>query len=199
MFCQECGKPVPDDIRFCPYCGYNMGRAAPDTHLPPDIPAVQTTGQQPYLSPAYAGFWERFAAWIIDIIIVYVILFCIGVAIGVLIAGGLITMGNYSLYEYDRIAESLNNPMVLLGIVIFILYFAYLESSKNQATFGKKALKIKVIDTGGSRLTFGRAVARTICKIFSAIILGLGLIIIGFTEKKQGLHDMIMSTYVLKV
>ena len=78
------------------------------------------------------------------------------------------------------------------------LYYALLESSAWQATLGKKALGLEVTDMQGARISFGRATGRFFAKIISSIILCIGFIMIGFTEKKQGLHDMIAGTLVIR-
>ena len=77
------------------------------------------------------------------------------------------------------------------------LYFALMESSNKQATVGKMALSIKVTDINGNRLTFGRATGRYFGKILSGMILYIGFIMAGFTEKKQALHDMIAGCLVV--
>ena len=84
------------------------------------------------------------------------------------------------------------------GIVAAWLYYALFESSKLQATPGKLALKLKVTDMKGKRIGFGQATGRFFAKIISAIILLFGFFMIGWTEKKQGLHDIIASTLVMK-
>ncbi len=78
------------------------------------------------------------------------------------------------------------------------LYYALFESSSKQATLGKMALGIVVTDIDGNRISFGRANARFWSKIISGMILGIGFLMAAFTEKKQGLHDMIAGTLVIK-
>jgi len=77
------------------------------------------------------------------------------------------------------------------------LYFALMESSSKQATLGKMALSIIVTDMNGNRLTFGRATGRYFGKIISGMILMIGYIMAGFTEKKQALHDIIAGCLVV--
>jgi uncharacterized RDD family membrane protein YckC len=78
------------------------------------------------------------------------------------------------------------------------LYFAIMESSSIQATVGKLAVGVVVTDLNGERISFLRATGRYFAKILSAMILMIGYIMVGFTERKQGLHDMIASTLVYK-
>jgi uncharacterized RDD family membrane protein YckC len=78
------------------------------------------------------------------------------------------------------------------------LYYALLESSTWQGTLGKRALGLEVTDLEGRRISFGRATGRFFAKIISALILWIGFIMAGFTEKKQALHDMIAGTLVIR-
>ncbi|NGQ95127.1 RDD family protein [Brevibacillus sp. SYP-B805] len=119
----------------------------------------------------YAGFWIRFLAYVIDGILLYVVTFLL-----VLV----------------------HEKLVFLSYLISILYFPLLESSSMQGTLGKKALGLIVVDEEGNRITVGRAFGRFFAKILSGIILYIGYIMVAFTEKKQGLHDKIVSTYVVK-
>ena len=80
----------------------------------------------------------------------------------------------------------------------YYLYYAFMESSANQATVGKIALGLKVTDTDGGRISFGRALGRTFAKILSVLTLFIGFIMAGFTDRKQALHDKIAHTLVVK-
>ena len=74
-----------------------------------------------------------------------------------------------------------------------------MESSERGATVGKMAMGLRVVTSDGQRLSFMNATGRYFAKIISAIILGIGFLMIAFTDKKRGLHDMIASTLVIKV
>lgn len=93
---------------------------------------------------------------------------------------------------------ALAGATALLTSVIAILYWTLMESSKYQATVGKMALGLKVTDLDGNSLDFVKSLVRNVCKIISGMILAIGYIMAGFTEKKQGLHDMIAGTLVVK-
>ena len=84
----------------------------------------------------------------------------------------------------------------LTKLIIVYFYFTLLETSMWQGTIGKKLLKIKVTDMNGKRINFKRATIRFLSKILSAQLL-IGYIMILFTDKKQGLHDLIAKTLVL--
>lgn len=82
-------------------------------------------------------------------------------------------------------------------VPVALFYFTWFESSIYQATPGKMAVGMVFVDLEGKRISFGKAIARTLSKIISAIILGIGFYIIGFTAKRQGLHDMMAGTIVV--
>tara|TARA_B000000460_G_scaffold19923_1_gene13152 strand:- start:157 stop:678 length:522 start_codon:yes stop_codon:yes gene_type:complete len=146
--------------------------------------------------PSYAveamlkGFWIRFVAAILDSVILSVITFVISIILGA-IAGIL-------LGEGAAIAT------ILLTLFAFflalILYKPLMEASEYQGTFGKIILGMKVVNQSGNRLSMSDSFLRTIVYLgMSAIpIVGLlGVIMIGFTEQKQGLHDMLAKTFVV--
>jgi uncharacterized RDD family membrane protein YckC len=162
MNCPKCGTLNDDQASFCRQCGANLKGG--DQQVKSAATAI------PVVS-AYAGFWKRLAAYIIDDLIISAATFAL-----IFVSMGL-------LY-----------PIV---IVAGWLYFALMESSEKQATLGKMALGIIVTDMEGKRISFGKATGRYFGKILSWLILGIGHIMIAFTEKKQGLHDMMANTLVV--
>ena len=189
MYCQKCGAQNDDQAAFCDKCGTALQKASPAT----------TAGVA--ASPAavqYAGFWRRFAASLIDGLIVG--------AVPTIIYYGLMGAGVLSMPEIvdeedigPYISWMIRYSLISNGIMIVLqtLYFAIMESSSKQATLGKIVLGIIVTDTDGRRISFGRAVGRNLGKIVSQIILFIGYLMIAFTEKKQGLHDMMASCVVV--
>jgi uncharacterized RDD family membrane protein YckC len=85
---------------------------------------------------------------------------------------------------------------IVLTIFGSWLYEAFMESSSYQATLGKMICGMKVTDLNGSRISFERATGRHFAKWLSAIILCIGYIMVGLTERKQGLHDLLAGTLV---
>jgi uncharacterized RDD family membrane protein YckC len=86
------------------------------------------------------------------------------------------------------------------GQAWFLLWFFYssaLESSRDQATIGKRALGMIVCGADGRRLTFARAAIRTVAKLASALICGMGFIMPLLTPKKQALHDLMTDAVVV--
>jgi hypothetical protein len=66
-----------------------------------------------------------------------------------------------------------------------------------QATPGKLAFDLKVVDELGQRIGFGRATGRYFGKIVSGAIFYVGFLMAGFTERKQALHDLMAATLVV--
>lgn len=123
----------------------------------------------------YAGFWLRFLAIFLDGIVLNVVSYIIF---------GSKNTGTTAYYS--------------ITIIVLWLYYAIMESSPWQATLGKKTMGIKVTDLNGNRISFGRATGRYFAKFISTIILFIGYIMAGFTQKKQALHDMIAGTLVVR-
>lgn len=151
----------------------------------------------------YAGFWMRLVAFIIDAIIIGVLQSFVFVPIlGVL--GISIFNSTPDMSDPDQVAGMVATIVAAMGtvwilaMIIQILYFTFMESSKYQATVGKLALGIIVTDVNGAKLDFTKALVRNLCRIISNITMLIGYIIAGFTEKKQALHDIIAGTLVVK-
>jgi uncharacterized RDD family membrane protein YckC len=83
-------------------------------------------------------------------------------------------------------------------LVLSWLYDALLTSSSKQGTLGKMALRLKVTDRHGERLSFGHATGRFFAKFINQFTLGIGWLLAGFTARKQALHDFIAGTYVIR-
>lgn len=151
----------------------------------------------------YAGFWLRVVAYLIDDLIIGFVGFFVALPfIGGIIFSG-ISMDHLSDTDagtFLGVAGILGSVLglILSGIAVGWLYFALMESSKNQATLGKMALNLKVTDMEGGAISFGRASLRYFGKILSSMIMMIGYILAGLTEKKQALHDMIAGCLVIR-
>jgi uncharacterized RDD family membrane protein YckC len=94
---------------------------------------------------------------------------------------------------------AVNIVIWLFGTVLSISYAVFFTGYCGQ-TPGKMALRIKVIRTDGAPITYGRAALREVLgKFVSGILLGIGYLMVAFDSKKQGLHDKIADTYVIKL
>lgn len=83
---------------------------------------------------------------------------------------------------------------VIGGLLVGWIYSAKMHSGPRQATFGRSAMGIIMTDEQGRRVTFGKASGQYFSTIISGLILGIGYLMILFTAKKQGLHDMLAGT-----
>ena len=163
-------------------------------------------------SSVFAGFWIRVGAYLIDSVILCIPLWILSSIIFFMFLGTsdiFYYMMYDNTYMYSEISDaevvsfmaSYYTALIITIIVNFIVavaYFAGLHASKWQATIGKKLLKLKVTDMNGSRISFWRAFGRYAAMSFLSGIFMIGYIMVAFTEKKQGLHDLIASTVVIK-
>jgi len=143
---------------------------------------------------SYAGFWRRFGAALIDGVILWIGGIILGVILGSLIGLFLGIRGT----DMEIIKKVAVTNIYIIGTVLHWLYYTLLESSSRQATLGKAAVGIIVTDLDGGRISFGRASGRYWGKMVSALILMVGFIMVAFTERKQGLHDIMAGCLVLK-
>lgn len=138
---------------------------------------------------AYAGFWRRFSAYIIDAVII----------------GFFINTSYWFLLNLLQFGTMSNIPRNLTNIIftslVFIItwcYYSGMESSPLQSTLGKLLVGIYVTDSERKRISFGKATGRFFGKIISGLIITIGYLLAGFTKKKQALHDIMAGCLVLK-
>ena len=144
----------------------------------------------------YAGFWRRLTAWLIDLLILIIVSHWASLPFSSLfqsqILGVLASSSVFSAGFFLVILEELIGSFIIIG-----LYYCLLEASPLQATVGKYIAGIKITDSNGQRITYGKALLRRVYAILSAFIIFIGYIIAGFTPKKQTLHDMFAKTVVV--
>ena len=88
----------------------------------------------------------------------------------------------------------------LAWLVPPLVYFLYFWSAHGSGqTPGMRALRLRVIRTDGTYMSVGRAFLRNIGLGISIICLGIGVIWVGFDKQKQGWHDKIADTYVIRM
>jgi uncharacterized RDD family membrane protein YckC len=146
-----------------------------------------------------AGFWRRYGALALDYAILYALLIItmiITAIVASLVSLAVSSVGLGNDHEKSLVFIGGIVALILYALVM-LLYFAWFESSRYQATPGKMAVGMAVVDLEGRRISFQQAIVRTLAKVISAAILGIGFLIIGFTIKRQGLHDMIAGTTVV--
>jgi uncharacterized RDD family membrane protein YckC len=214
MYCSKCGANVADGIAFCSACGqpmvgFSVGKTTAATpSVDPVAPGgtVYAPPAQAYSQPlaarpvAYAGFWLRFVALIIDQLLLYFVVMILLLPFAASVGMGMRGMATGRPPDLQALLPMIHVMfrLALLRIIVHWLYYSLLESSAWQGTLGKKALGLEVTDLDGSRISFGRATGRFFAKFISWIILGIGFIMAGFTEKKQALHDILAGTLVIR-
>ena len=187
------------------------GQAAAPTDalgMPPPAPAGGQPPVAAYAHPAaaddvvQAGLWRRFAASCIDGVVTgiasYVVLIPLMLVFGVGLTG---------LAEAMDVAGSGFNGGFMaayyaVSLSVPALYFAWMHSSRTQASLGKMAVGIRVVRGDGSALGFGRALLRYLAYLaFIVLTCGLGMLVSGlmvaFTRRKQAPHDMVCDTLVV--
>ncbi|MDD1728416.1 MAG: RDD family protein [Methanospirillum sp.] len=162
-YCPTCGAALEyKEAEICPHCGVRIRSSSSEER--------------------YAGFWIRFAAYILDgIVLLIPTLIIVFIALSITLTSTQL-MGNlFSL---------------VAGLIISWLYFALQESSKYQATLGKRGAGVMVVNAEGERITLGQATIRWIIKAIPILNL-ISYIILAIDEKKQGLHDKAAGTFVV--
>ncbi|MBW4646002.1 MAG: RDD family protein [Goleter apudmare HA4340-LM2] len=156
------------------------------TNIPPtfiDPKPLPINPPQPLANYEYAGFWRRLAADLIDQVILIFASFITAV----------IFVANEPMDD-----ETAGFLWMFLYILMAAVYSSAMESSALQATIGKKALGIIVTNMNGHKISFSQALARHLSKIISYLTLGIGYLMVGFTQKRQTLHDQIAGCLVIK-
>ncbi len=201
MFCTRCGQSLNDTANFCPACGEAravLAEAAPIVSLvePALAPALEPAPASAPVAvePRYAGFWWRVLAALLDGVLCQITAMLLGLILGFVLGLALAIGGS----DKETVGLASGLMGTILGLVLQWLWFTVPESSSWQGSLGKKLLGIKVTDEQGRRIGFGRANARYWGKIVSTITLGIGFLMVAFTRRKQGLHDIIAGTLLVR-
>jgi len=192
LTCPKCGIFTPDDAGFCGSCGQPLATSPAASH--------DDTAPAPWARPAqariaYAGFWLRLAAYLIDNIL-------LGAVLGNILLRPLMGKPGGIPADDPWFMFTNTSPQVTALMLLFLMgnwvYFAVLESSPWRATLGKKALGLSVVDLAGNRISFARASGRFFAKIISSMTFLIGFVMAGFTARKQALHDMLAGCLVTR-
>ena len=133
----------------------------------------------------YAGFWIRVGASLIDTVLL------------VMVTGPILTMiyGDSYFLDENRVQGFWDLLFsYILPAVAVIMFWVY-----KSATPGKMALHMKIVDARtGQKPSTGQLIGRYFAYYVSAIPLCLGFIWVGIDQRKQGWHDKIAGTVVIR-
>ena len=178
MFCPRCGTWLADEAASCTLCGLVIRPGA----TPPAAVAPAAVVEQ----VSYAGFWRRFWALLIDVIVTYFPIATVRVLLGLPASGSFDPLQPAAWWA------------ALFEMGIDWLYAAFLISSPWRATLGQAVMDLHVTDLNGDRITFGRASARYFAQVLNLITLGFGVLMQVFTARRQALHDLVSGTVVVR-
>ena len=216
MLCPKCGSDCGDVIRLCPVCEEQYRRFEEMRSPKASRKAEPVDGEEEVEAEAanvnladapYAGFWIRLCALLVDSLIltlpVNAAMLVFSATLETVLGAILRGVGEGKLSGNWLIGIVVGMLFALLGVMLVYavvggLYFVLFEISPLRGTPGKKFAGLVVTDLEGERLSFFRATLRYISKIVSTVPFLLGFALAGFTQRKQGLHDIIAGTTVRK-
>lgn len=156
-------------------------------------PPVSTPAQRGEAAPSAAapaagavrpaGFWIRCAAYLIDLVPIF----------GLSLIGAILPFVSQKLAILSLVTALLNLAWVFLIVL-------WMPATKG-TTFGKRRLGLAIVTDAtrpGQGLGWGKAFVRLLGYMVNSLTGGIGYLLIAFTSKKQGLHDMIAGTYVVR-
>jgi uncharacterized RDD family membrane protein YckC len=180
----------------------------PGGMVPPPPPGGMVPPPPGYAAPlvsagqtSYAGFWIRVVARLVDTLIIgvpFAILFLI-----VAVAAGAAASGSSSSSNGTNgaAAAAFGGIFVLLYLILIVVtfgYWIYFWGSSGQ-TLGMRFLRLKVVDanTGGS-IGYGRAAIRLLMSFVNSLACYIGWIWVAFDPRKQGWHDKVANSVVIR-
>lgn len=177
MFCEKCGNNLPEGAKFCNKCGAVIENNAEIKTQPLVGEDILSENNPSKNSDEHAGFWLRLGAFFIDYVAIILMAYFIG-------------------YTFNPNLGGINDQ--LLGTILIIGYHV-VALSLFSTTIGKKLFGLRVVDSiTYEKIRFGKAIGRTFLYIISSLFFFLGFIMIAFNKDKQGWHDQMAGTLVLK-
>ncbi len=178
-YCQKCGSELPEGAEYCPVCGAAVV-------VPPAAPV-----SQPVSGVKLAFWWERFVAWLIDMVIV-------AIALGIVNAFTYLFGARVDLFTTFAAPwwVTIFISVSVYSIVMFV-YWTFMEGAYGQS-FGKMAMRIRVTRVDGGQVDMGRAAISSVGKsflLFWDVLLGL----IFYPRRRQRVFSHFAETVVTKV
>ena len=155
-----------------------------------------------------AGFTRRFFALLIDLIVLFIIIFVIGTILDhfKIISFGL-TIGINSDKTLNSIPSinngtHINGPeylIIIIKLLIPVLYFGVITCCTNGYTFGKRIFRIRIVSTSHKHLTLWHSIERSLGYYASSLEFGFGFLQYFIDYNRRTVHDRIAETIVIKV
>jgi len=153
--------------------------------------ADAATGASP--APRYGGFWLRGMAALVDAVLVGGLALLVGVGAVVAAARGGALAGGL-----DAATDLVAGTGILLAVAgVSLAYHALFTGAWGQ-TPGKMLFGLTVARAGGGPVAYGEAAWRWATSWVALGLFGIGLLLIALTPRKQGLHDLLADTVVLR-
>ncbi|MGD6967925.1 RDD family protein [Rossellomorea vietnamensis] len=130
------------------------------------------------------GFWMRFWAYLLDLIVISSI-------------GRLIVYPTFRALDLSLMKDDMFAPISILSAIIFYGYFVLMTRYFGQ-TLGKMAFGLKVIELDGKPLQWSTILFRELIGRFISASFFVLYIVVAFTNKKQGIHDLFADTTVIR-
>ncbi len=190
-FCSQCGQPTaPENLVVLwgqPVCAA----------CKPVLVRRMQEGNAAAAPVHYKGFWIRFAAKLLDGLVVGVVTMPLLFAMLVPQMRALVAAQGQPPSP-SEISSLMSVYLRFYGIILAlsITYYVWLHG-KFGATLGKMAIGAKVVNADGSPFGYGKAFGRFFAEMLSGLILYIGYIIAGFDSQKRALHDHICGTRVV--
>ena len=189
MFCSRCGTWATDAESICSLCGAALqvdnwppearARAALESGAIAPTPAVVSMVHD-------CGFWRRFAALLIDSIVMFFPEATVRVVLGL-----------EPLASFDPFTPA-SWTVAMFELVMGWFYAAFLIASRFRGTLGQQVMDLRVTDLHGAQLSFARASGRYFAQILCLVTLGVGYLIQLATPRRQALHDLASGTVVVR-
>ncbi|MCM3743627.1 RDD family protein [Sporosarcina luteola] len=155
-----------------------------DVPEPDRLPAYEIVRTERFI-PKFAGFWTRFWAYVIDLLVVSSI-------------SGIFIKPIFRVLDFKISNPSflLFSPYKIALLILFLAYFALMTKFTGQ-TVGKMILGIKVVTKDDGKLTWGTVLFREVIGRFISKLLTIPYLLVVFMPKKEALHDLFADTYVI--
>ena len=166
-------------------------------------------------TPSPAGFWKRYAAYFIDVVILYIAVEILSTLFFSFQSQSAVESLKQTLASLQTATANGEEPdlvgvmqtveAVLMPVFIFStvayfvlagIYFSLMESSRYQATLGKRLLGIKVTNANGEPIALPQSIGRFVSASLSWVTMNLGHALAAWTPERRALHDYLAQTRV---